>query len=121
MEDNLFVNGNSQELSQVLLNVLQNAANHTIKGSVTVAFKKENDNIILSISDTGRGIEPDILSKIFERGVTGSGDGMGLGLVISKEIISAHNGTILIDSIQGEGTKVKIILPAHEGEMADGQ
>ena len=72
------------------------------------------------VSDIGAGIPPDILPRVFERGVSGSG-GTGLGLPICKEIVEAHNGTINIETEKDKGTKVTFALPIYERRDDNGQ
>jgi signal transduction histidine kinase len=66
----------------------------------------------ISVTDTGEGIGPDLLPRIFERFVKGPGSsGSGLGLAITHDIITAHGGTIEIESSLGTGTTVRMGLP----------
>ena len=70
------------------------------------------DRVVLRISDTGMGIPPDILPKLFEPFVThGKGHGTGLGLAIAKSIVTAHGGKISVTSVHGSGTTVDIRFP----------
>jgi signal transduction histidine kinase len=78
---------------------------------LTLTVARDKDNIIVSVSDTGMGIEPDLLTKVFEAGVSTVEYGKGIGLVTSKEIIEAHGGTINISSELGKGTTVHFTLP----------
>jgi signal transduction histidine kinase len=115
---------NPGELSQVLYNLLQNARNHTRGGGVTVKAGTVNDgkHIEITVADTGEGIAPDLLPRVFERGVSGrggagsSGGGTGLGLAVCKEIIASYGGDINIESEPHKGTTVKFTLPVHKGE-----
>jgi signal transduction histidine kinase len=113
----------SHEFTQVMFNLLQNARNHTENGSVTItAAERDDDNeeensIIVTVSDTGSGIPPDILPDIFKRGVSGLEGGTGLGLPICKEIINSHGGDIKINSRHGTGTTVSFTIPiGKEGD-----
>lgn len=124
------VRGNPEELTQVVFNILQNAKNHTERGSVFVSTARENHNITVTVCDTGSGIAPELLPRIFERGVKGtrdnSGDGIGdsagggagdstgIGLAICKHIMEAHGGTISIAS--ENGTIVTLTLPEYNEE-----
>ena len=110
------VTGSQEELTQIMFNLLQNARRHTDRdGSICVAAGREGDaHIKLSVHDTGSGITPELLPRIFERGVT-SGGGMGLGLFICKDIVDSHGGEIGIESTVGQGTKVWFTLPVGEG------
>ena len=113
----------SHEFTQVMFNLLQNARNHTENGSVTITAAERDDDtegvnsIIVTISDTGSGIPPDILPDIFKRGVSGLEGGTGLGLPICKEIINSHGGDIKINSRHGTGTTVSFTIPiGKEGD-----
>jgi signal transduction histidine kinase len=110
------------QLKQVFLNILMNALQSiTIdKGSVLIEVNEasgvkstvnENFFYIIEVTDSGKGIEPEIIDKIFDPFFTTRNDGTGLGLSISYGIISRHGGEIELSSEPGKGTKVKIKLP----------
>ena len=96
----IFVEADKNRLSQVVYNLLNNAFNFTDEGSITVIVTKKkeyaNDNcgeILVSIKDTGTGIDSEILPKLFTKFTTKSiSGGTGLGLFISKSIIEMHGG-----------------------------
>ena len=90
------VYGDNQRIYQVIYNLVNNALKFTEKGAITINVEKnsEADVIIVTVSDTGSGIEEDILPRIFKKFVSKSPSGTGLGLFISKSIIEAHGGTI---------------------------
>jgi len=70
------------------------------------------DFVAITVTDTGEGISPEILPRVFQRFVKGPGStGSGLGLAITHDIITAHGGTIEIQSTVGSGTTVRITLP----------
>lgn len=110
-----------QQIRQVLLNLITNASDAmpnggalTVKGYVRPA----NDTkpaVVLEISDTGEGIPPEILSKVWESFFTtkAEGKGTGLGLAICRRIMEEHGGTIEIESegVPGKGTTVRLTLP----------
>lgn len=93
-KDNTFVNADKVRLSQVLSNLLDNALKFTKEGNIIITTKKlkENEEIMVSIKDSGTGIDPEILSQLFTKFATKSEQGTGLGLFISKNIIEAHGG-----------------------------
>ena len=105
---------NLGQLNQVFMNLLVNAAqaieNH---GEINVKTWHEEDNIFISISDTGCGIEEDKIGRIFEPFYTTKevGKGTGLGLSITYDIIRKHNGAIQVKSKPGEGTTFTIKIP----------
>ena len=105
-------------ITQVLLNLLDNARRHTPEGGmVRVGARVYSTSLLISIQDTGTGINPQDLPHIFERfyradrsRATTTG-GSGLGLAIVKAIITAHRGNIWAESIQGKGTRITFTLP----------
>ena len=102
------------ELNQVFMNVLANAA-HAISGEGTICintFIREN-KVFVEIEDTGEGIPPVNISKIFDPGFTtkGVGVGTGLGMSISYNIIQKHNGEITVESELKRGTKFTLAIP----------
>ena len=112
----------SQQISQVVMNLLVNAA-HAIsdKGVITLAtLYREPDNLVeISVSDTGCGIAPENLGKIFEPFFTTKepGKGTGLGLAISYDIVRKHGGELLVSSAVGKGTTFTMRLPAGRVEI----
>lgn len=107
------ISGDEAALERVLLNLLQNAINHTPEsGSVTVSVKKETHCVVIAVTDTGTGISAKDLPHVFERFYKGgSSEGTGLGLPIVKEIVHSHGGKIHIRSNVGIGTEVTVRLP----------
>jgi C4-dicarboxylate-specific signal transduction histidine kinase len=121
--------GDEASLQRVLFNILDNAVDATKEGGflkiatrASTSSELKASGIVIEIIDTGAGIAPELLPKIFDLFVTTkpSGKGTGLGLVVSQEIVKAHRGTIDIRSQLGEGTMVRICLPIDErlGEAA---
>lgn len=118
------VNGNSTALEQVVTNLVKNAVNYTPKdqgGSVTVSVDAVDGNkVAVTVKDTGIGIDQKDLFHIFEpfyRGDTSRARGIGtgtsgLGLAIVNEIVRLHKGSISIRSTPGQGTEIRITLPA---------
>jgi signal transduction histidine kinase len=98
----------------VLGNLLTNALRHTPSGgSVRVTVGRSGDLVEVSVTDTGVGIAPDLLPHVFDRFVKGPGStGSGLGLAIAWDVVTAHGGTIEIESQPGSGTTVRLRLPA---------
>ena len=87
-------------IAQIISNLISNALKFTEEGSITVAIDKKiskdnnNNQVIVSVKDTGDGIDPEILPRLFTKFATKSDVGTGLGLYISKSIIEAHGGKI---------------------------
>jgi two-component system NtrC family sensor kinase len=114
------VNCYAGQLNQVWTNLLVNAA-QAIKqtGEVKISSRVEGESAVITISDTGDGIEPDHLRKIFDPFFTTKpvGEGTGLGLSISYGIIEKHGGTIEAESVPGAGSTFRVSIPikAHGG------
>jgi two-component system NtrC family sensor kinase len=133
--------GDVEHLQQVLVNLLTNALAATKAGDEVVivmgrraATLTELDErrraghalvetmVTLTVRDTGCGMPEDTVAKAFEPFFTTKavGDGTGLGLFLSREIVASHGGSLTIDSVVGKGTMVVIALPNHVDLMADG-
>ena len=101
---------------RVINNLLNNSVKFTKEGTVVTSVKEGMDQqrheLIVSVKDTGRGIDPDILPKLFSKFVTKSNRGKGLGLYICKAIIEAHDGKIWAENnIVGKGATFSFSLP----------
>ncbi len=115
-----YVQADSDRLTQVLLNLLDNARRHTSAGGkigIWATQDKDKKHICITVADTGVGIDPADLPHIFERfyradrsraAITG---GSGLGLAIVKAIITAHGGQVWAESKLGQGTHIMFTLP----------
>lgn len=111
--------GDNDRLAQVFTNLIDNAITHTpAGGQVTVTAVPVEGGVEIMVTDTGKGIPPEDLSRIFERfyqvdksRARAGRRGTGLGLTISKEIIEAHSGHIRAESTIGQGTTFRIWLP----------
>lgn len=110
---------NENEMVEVLLNLILNAIDAMPQGG-TLTISAQRDElpdshrpiVRLEIADTGQGIEPEALSRVFDRYFTTKESGTGLGLAICERIIMAHNGAVDLESKVGKGTKFKIWLPS---------
>jgi two-component system NtrC family sensor kinase len=104
------------QINQVFLNILVNAA-QAIEGQGIIRIKTRHDPLqgtaVVEIADSGCGIPPERIGRIFDPGFTtkGVGVGTGLGLAISYRIVKQHRGRIDVDSVVGQGTTFRIILP----------
>ena len=108
------VEGFPQKLNQVFMNILVNAAQAiTEKGEIRIETKKEGDNVLVAISDTGCGIREEDLPRIFDPFFTTKeiGKGTGLGMNIAYNIIEEHRGKISVQSTVGKGTTFFVSLP----------
>jgi signal transduction histidine kinase len=94
-------------------NASVNSAGQQYEPTVSVSTKKINDKIEIKVSDNGNGIPQNIVDKIFQPFFTTkpTGQGTGLGLSLSYDIIKVHGGEIRVESKEGEGTTFKIYLP----------
>jgi signal transduction histidine kinase len=112
------VMGNPARLGQVFLNLLINAAQAIPPGSpekhrIRVAGRADAEHVTVEVSDTGKGIPPEMLERIFDPFFTTkpAGEGTGLGLSISHSIITSLGGTIEVESQVGQGTTFRVTLP----------
>jgi signal transduction histidine kinase len=103
------------QLRQALDNLVRNAVEATPEGGrVSLALRREDRGHVVEVRDTGRGIEPDHLPRIFDLYFTTKADGTGVGLAVTQQIVAAHGGTIEVDSRPGAGTTMTVHLPAGE-------
>ena len=104
-------------LRQILQNLVENAVRYTQAGSVTVFARRDEGTAVIGVRDTGVGIPPEHLSRIFERfyrvdaGRSREVGGTGLGLAIVKHLVEAHGGSVRATSTVGVGTEVAVVLP----------
>jgi two-component system NtrC family sensor kinase len=100
------------QINQVLLNLLLNAIQSMDKpGTIRVALQLDDDALLITVSDEGKGIPPENLANIFRPFFTTKGHGTGLGLSLARRIVEAHGGTIDVTSVVGQGTQFLIRLP----------
>lgn len=117
--------GDRQRLHQVLLNLLNNAVKYTAPGdTITVKATATEDSYTISIADTGPGIPAEQVPMLFQKfkrlpSAAGRSSGTGLGLVVARQIVEAHQGRIWVESELGEGSTFYVRLPALPLE-ADG-
>lgn len=117
VDDEFYINGDYNRLNQVLLNIIKNSIeaidNSKTKSFIKIYTEVDDKNIRIIISDNGVGISSDIIDKIGEPFYTTKQNGTGLGVLLSNEIICAHNGSLEYKSVLGEGTTVIITLPLY--------
>jgi signal transduction histidine kinase len=94
IKDTVIIEADRHRISQVISNLIDNAIKFTKKGTITISIEKKDDWAIVSIKDTGTGIEPEIMPKLFSKFASKSYQGTGLGLFICKSIVEAHGGKI---------------------------
>ncbi len=115
-KDALMVVGDEKRLRQVITNIVSNAVKFTEKGSIQISVHLDPSRVALSVRDTGPGIPPDALPKLFREFVQlGSikqrAGGTGLGLAICKRLVEAHGGTVIAESTLGSGSTFRVTLP----------
>ncbi|MBP2642778.1 MAG: atoS 3 [Firmicutes bacterium] len=111
------IEGDAEQLKQVLLNLLINAVQAIEEqGKVGIETWRKEKAVGFSITDTGSGIKAEDLDKIFDPFFTTKASGTGLGLAVVQRVIQAHFGQVNIESKAGEGTTVTIALPVMQGE-----
>lgn len=119
----LIVRADRQRLRQVLANLVDNALKYTPRGgSVVVTAAREGAMIAISVADTGAGIAPDDLPRIFDRlyrGHAASAErGLGLGLSLVRAIVAVHGGTVDLDTTPGRGSTFRVRLPAAPADAS---
>lgn len=125
--NDLFVDGDGARLSQVLANVLNNAARYTEDGGdIWLSVRQEENEVLISVRDTGIGLPPELLTDIFniftqsERSIDRSQGGLGIGLTIARSVIELHDGRIEARSQgPGHGSEFVIHLPMLEQQPSD--
>ena len=121
IQDNaIAVEADKEKIIQVISNLLNNAIKFTKEGIISIITEKKEENghskeVIVSIKDTGEGIDPEVLPKLFSKFVAKSYQGTGLGLFISKSIVEAHGGRIWAENnADAKGATFSFTLPLNE-------
>jgi two-component system sporulation sensor kinase C len=108
----------SGQMEQVFVNILQNAIQATPEGGrINILLLREMNEAAVHITDTGGGISPEYLNRIFDLYFTTKTNGTGMGLSISHKIVSEHDGRIDVESHKGHGATFSIYLPIR-GEFS---
>ena len=116
------IEGDSQRIMQIVLNLLSNACKFTEEGTVTLRVYAEDKHMIITVGDTGYGIPPEDQEMIFDsfhQAEMGKrkGTGTGLGLPISRKLTEAHGGTLTLKSTPNIGSTFTVRLPIHQKDM----
>ncbi|MWC30259.1 sensor histidine kinase [Paenibacillus sp. MMS18-CY102] len=118
IEPDLAVRGNNEQIKQVAMILLDNAIKYTpAKGTIDISLKKRHHEIVLAVANTGDGIQPEHLERIFDRFYRADASrsrrlgGYGLGLAIAKSIVEQHRGKIVAKSTPKEMTSFTVLLP----------
>jgi two-component system phosphate regulon sensor histidine kinase PhoR len=112
------VMGDAFKLEQVFVNLIDNALKYTERGTISVSLRGDGKRVTVEVADTGVGIAPEHLPRIFERfyvvdkSRSKKVGGTGLGLAIVKHIVLMHNGEVNVESAPGRGTKFTVTFPA---------
>jgi two-component system sensor histidine kinase BaeS len=120
LPEHLAIESDPHRIRQVVSNLVQNALRVTSSGgTIRVSARAEASAAVVEVSDTGPGIEPDDLPHVFERSYLWRASkgvrpiGTGLGLAIVRELVTALGGRVTVDSVIGQGTAFRIVLPAR--------
>lgn len=103
------------QVVEVLTNLLSNAYDAMDAGTVTIRARPERGSVVLSVGDTGPGMEKAVRERIFEPFFTTRHRGTGLGLAIVRRLVEEHGGTVEVDSTPGQGSTFVLRLPAAAG------
>jgi PAS domain S-box-containing protein len=115
------VSGEASELQKVLSNLLLNAVQAVDQeGKVSVATRRDGENVVLEVKDNGCGIPKKIQRKVFNPFFTTKDEGAGLGLAMARKIVEEHGGSISLESNEGTGTQFTVRLPIPESPVTDG-
>jgi signal transduction histidine kinase len=113
---NLFVD--PKQIGQVLLNLLSNAYQAMPEGGLlTISALADKQNVNISIADSGTGISSENIASVFEPLFTTKARGIGLGLALSKDLVTANNGSIQVKSEEGKGATFTVTLPIDKDAL----
>jgi signal transduction histidine kinase len=113
-EEGLAIRADPDRLSQIVINLLSNAIKACgPKGRVVVAAERQENSVRISVTDNGSGIKEEDIPFIFERFYKVSGNGLGLGLTIVKELVEAHGGKVTVSSEYGKGSEFTVLIPSE--------
>jgi signal transduction histidine kinase len=101
----VLVEADKYRISQVISNLVRNAIKFTKEGEIFVVIEEKDGDAVVTVKDTGKGIDPEIMPKLFTKFATKSDQGTGLGLYISKSIVEAHGGKIWAENNNSDGSR----------------
>ena len=114
--------GDAELLMQVWTNLIGNAVKYTDAGEIRVRAEETADAVRVAVEDTGCGMEPEVLARVFDRfyqaDTSRRKEGSGLGLAIVRRIVELHGGTVTAESEPGKGSCFTVILPVLREETA---
>lgn len=116
VQDISHISVDASALREVFSNLLENAVKHNVSGTeVTAEVRQQDNHLLVRIADTGKGISPELLSHIFEKGGSNyrpqKTRGGGMGLYLCKLLVEMHGGEITVKSVEGKGTEFHVLLP----------
>lgn len=108
----ILVEADEERITQAISNIVGNAVKFTESGSIVVTSEAKDDHAIITVKDTGSGIDPEVFPKLFTKFASKSEKGTGLGLFLTKNIVEAHGGTIRAENNEnGKGATFTFTLP----------
>ena len=121
-DESLMIETDKNRVFQVISNLIGNAAKFTKEGSISYGYKRVGDQIVFHVTDTGTGIEPEKVGRVFERfaKLNNHAQGTGLGLSICKSIVERLGGKITVNSEFGVGTTFNFTLPYNIADTTEG-
>lgn len=113
--EDIIVEADKGRITQVISNLLNNAVKFTEEGVISVTAQRRDSQVVVSIKDSGQGIDSEIAPRLFSKFATKSETGTGLGLFISKSIVEAHNGRIwAVNNADGKGATFTFSIPIRD-------
>jgi len=110
--ESLWVRADAQQLKQVLINLIQNSADSIGRdGVITLRARRQSADVILEVTDNGKGIPPDVQTRLFDPFFTTKAGGTGLGLPIALRIVEKHGGKLRYQTAPNRGTTFRVALP----------
>ena len=98
-------------MAEVFQNLISNAIRYTHHGRISIGAQRLGNTVECWVEDSGKGIEPERIERIFDKFETDSNEGQGLGLAIVKKIIEAHGGNVGVTSKFGKGSRFYFVIP----------
>ena len=111
----VIVEADKERITQVISNLLSNALKFTEEGHISISTEKKDKDILVTVKDTGVGIDQEVLPRLFSKFITKSEKGTGLGLYISKNIVERHGGKIWAENnADGKGAAFTFSIPVSD-------
>lgn len=118
-EDKTILHADITRIRRVLTNLINNAVKFTKSGTIMIKAAKDSagKNVIISVLDAGTGVDPEVIHNLFEKFVTKSKKGLGLGLFIARNIIESHGGKIWFEKNPNGGSIFKFTIPLIDQDV----